>query len=375
MISTRTVLTACFLSFLFNGVVPLAVANDTLTPRSLHTSKQGNQYAGGSSVVIEKKVAGDLIAAGGSISVTQEVAKDAALAGGTIAVYAPVAEDLRAFGGDLSFGNEIGGELVAAGGKILLSERGHVSGSANLSGGQINIEGRIDGDLHVKGGQLLINGRIGGDALLQAENITFGPTAVIEGDVHYASSHPPQRDPGAQIHGSIQSEALADEWELPESGKLLLMALPIFLFGQWLMGALLLLIWPTALRNAADIIRERPARALFMGLGVLLVVPPLAVLLMVTVLGIPLGLLLLLSYPIALSLAYLTVAYLLGMSVRRMLKQELKQSYAWQLLTLVAGMIVLGVVSFIPLLNFLLLLVVLSMGLGAWAMRVSRSPG
>ena len=59
-----------------------------------------------------------------------------------------------------------------------------MSGSANLSGGQINIEGRIDGDLHVKGGQLLINGRIGGDALLQAENITFGPTAVIEGDVH-----------------------------------------------------------------------------------------------------------------------------------------------------------------------------------------------
>jgi hypothetical protein len=38
-------------------------------------------------------------------------------------------------------------------------------------------------------------------------------------------------------------------------------------------------------------------------------------------------------------------------------------------------MIVLGVVSFIPLLNFLLLMVVLSMGLGAWAMRVSRSPG
>ena len=370
MISTRTALTACFLSFLFNGAVPLAVANNTLTPRSLLTSNQGNQYAGGSSVVIEKKVAGDLIAAGGSISVTQAVAKDAALAGGTIAIYAAVAEDLRAFGGDLSFGNEIGGELVAAGGKILLSERGHVSGSANLSGGQINIEGRIDGDLHVKGGQLLINGRIGGDALLQAENITFGPTAVIEGDVHYASSHPPQRDPGAQIHGSIQSEALADEWEMPESGKLLLMALPIFLFGQWLMGALLLLIWPAALRNAADIIRERPARALFMGLGVLL-----AVLLMVTVLGIPLGLLLLLSYPIVLTLAYLTVAYLLGMSVRRMLKQELKQSYAWQLLTLVAGMIVLGVVSFIPLLNFLLLLVVLSMGLGAWAMRVSRSPG
>ena len=139
MISTRSALTACFLSFLFNGAVSLAVANDTLTPRSLHTSKQGNQYAGGSSVVIEKKVAGDLIAAGGSISVTQAVAKDAVLAGGTIAVYAPVAEDLRAFGGDLSFGNEIGGELVAAGGKILLSERGHVSGSANLSGGQINI--------------------------------------------------------------------------------------------------------------------------------------------------------------------------------------------------------------------------------------------
>lgn len=92
-----------------------------------------------------------MIAAGGNISVTQALAKDAALAGGTIAVYAPVAEDVCAFGSKLSFGNEIGGELIAAGGKILLPERGLVSGSAKLSGGQINIAGRIDSDLHAKG--------------------------------------------------------------------------------------------------------------------------------------------------------------------------------------------------------------------------------
>lgn len=221
----------------------------------------------------------------------------------------------------------------------------------------------------------MINGRIGGDAIIQAEDITLGPAAVIEGDVRYASSHPPQRDPGAQIHGRINPEDIADEWEMPESGKLLLMALPIFLFGQWLMGALLLLVWPAALRSAADIVRERPARALLIGLDILLAVMPLAVLLMMTLLGIPLGLLLLLSNPIALTLAYLTIAYLLGLSVRLMLKQEVKHSYVWQLLTLIAGLIVLGVVSFIPLLNFLLLLVVSSTGLGAWAMRVSHPPG
>lgn len=56
MMSTRTTLTACCLFFLFNGAVHLTVANDTLPHPSAYTSEQGNQYAGGSSVVIEKKV-------------------------------------------------------------------------------------------------------------------------------------------------------------------------------------------------------------------------------------------------------------------------------------------------------------------------------
>jgi hypothetical protein len=150
---------------------------------------------------------------------------------------------------------------------------------------------------------------------------------------------------------------------------------PRFYFHQavWLGAAMLvgwlgLLLFPGFFQACTQAV-GLGWRSLGLGIGVLAAVPVIIVVAAVTLVGIPVSLMLLAAYLAALYLAKIWVGAFLG---RILLKPAGATKRDW-LLGLLVGLLVLTIVGFIPYLGALIRLLIICLGLGAFAWQLYRS--
>jgi hypothetical protein len=160
-------------------------------------------------------------------------------------------------------------------------------------------------------GNITVRGRVGGDVVAVLGSVQLEPGSIVDGDA-VAVGGALEQAPDATVHG--QSVSLSF---LPiRSGIPPMRALAITLFVAWLLsmltGGVLGLLFPRRLTRIAQTVAERAGWSLL--LGVLL--PPIAViaavLLMVTLIGIPVAFLLPLVYLFTLWIGTVAATYLLG---------------------------------------------------------------
>ena len=225
-------------------------------------------------------------------------------------------------------------------------------------------------------GNVTVHGHVGGDVVAVLGSVTLAPGAIVEGDA-VAVGGSLEQSPEATVHGKSVSLSF-----LPiRDGMPPLRALAIAVFAAWLlamfMGALLVLLFPGRLVVIAQTISERTGWSLLFGL----LLPPLAViaavLLIVTMIGIPVAVLLPLVYLFALWAGTVAATLLLG---SRLMRRPLGRGLAGPLFagTLTLGVLfgfgatftgmrgILGTLAcFFPLLGMLLVLSLSVIGSGA----------
>ncbi|HJV50793.1 MAG TPA: polymer-forming cytoskeletal protein [Noviherbaspirillum sp.] len=340
----------------------------------LQTSEAGNTYISGSDLVIATPVAADLFAAGGRVSVEREVGADAAVAGGSVTIRAPVRQDLRAAGGHVDIEGNTDGELVAAGGNVRVGEAAVVAGSAWLAGGDVTVAGKIGKGARIYAGNIAISGEIDGDAHLYGQQIKLLPGAIIRGGLFYTSPNELIRDPSAQVLGTLTHEPTPPEWS-KEHGPRRAMSWfhPFFVLSMLAAGMLLYVLFPAAALGPQRAIRQYPLRSLLLGLALVFTIPPVAILFMVTVIGLPIGFALLLLYPLSLMLGYLATAFLIGRQVATAAKQPEPASLKRYALFLLLALIVLSIAAAIPFLGGIVMIAAVVLGLGGWAVWIQTS--
>lgn len=342
-----------------------ALAQSTVSGTSTVVISGGrNVYAGGAQVRPDRPAEGDFMAAGGRVVLDQPVGGDAALAGGAVDVRAPVSGDLRAMGGDISVESSVGGELLVTGGQVSLRPGATVAGPARLYGGTVTIDGRIDGPLRAGAQKVTILGEVRGDAYIDAGAVVLGPRARLGGALIYASDAELERAPTATVAGGITRRPAAAGPGQPRppapAGPGAFIAGGIMSFFALLAcGAVFILLLPVFGRHAAARVRSEPWQALGLGFAMLVAVPVLAVLLFITLLGIPLGLAVLALYPVLLLAGFvvgvLFVAGWLPVALRNPAPARWGASVGWFAAALllvmlagavpVAGGIVVGLLS------------------------------
>ena len=138
-----------------------------------------------------------------------------------------------------------------------------------------------------------VTGRVDGDLIAVSDRAFLGPTARVGGDLLYGDERPVIAR-GARVGGKISNEDWADAangWGW------------VSLIGWWLavsvstliVGVLLVLLAPAALYAAERAVRERLGATVAWGVGIAIGVPLLAILALVTLVGIPFGVALLLA--------------------------------------------------------------------------------
>ena len=341
--------------------------------------------AGGALNVVEP-VAGDAFLAGGRVTVATQVEGDLVLAGGEVSVGGAIGDDLYGAGGEVQLDAIVGGNARLAGGDVTVGPATVVRGNAHLSGGRVRFEGSTEGGLEATAGQVVIDGTVQGDAEVRAETVEVGPHARIAGRLVARASQPPTVADGAVITGGVEFEESAfgemgtvegEHHPATESSSHGVGSF-LWIVGVFVAGVLFMLAFPAYAGRAADWIGREPLRSLALGFVILVCLPILAVLLLVTIVGIPLALILLLLYVLLLFLGWVTAALFLSRRGLRWWRRQQPVGTGLQLAALFAAVLVLWLLGRIPFVGGWVSFLALLLGIGAlvwqgWPRRAASS--
>lgn len=316
-------------------------------------------YMAGGSVVSVGNVAGDLFAAGGNVIISGDVESDAFIGGGNVSILSNIGDDLRVGGGTVVVNGKVEGDVAAGGGQVTLSGPG-VGGDAAIAGGIVHLDAPVEGDIFLAGGNIYINTSIGGNVKIEAEKITLGSSAVISGNLTYKSKEELTKETGAIIKGEITFTPI-----LNKDSK----APAAFFFSGFLLWKFFSLLACSLLfglifrRYSGEIVNLsflRPTLEIGRGIIFLIALPVISILLFVTLVGIPFGVLGLLSFLAIMLFVSIATPIVVG-SIAYSLLLKRDKEVSWKTIFLgVLLYVLLGLVPFIGwLIQFLLTLLTL----------------
>lgn len=320
-------LTSCLCSL--SPVSMFATNFDSGSEKIVSQPVKGDLYIGAGTVTVNAAIDGDLVAAGGTISLNDSVSGDVLIAGGTLVINGHVGDDIRAIGGTLTIGKNVSGDVVVAGGQVEISSgvtilgdliitggkalvNGIIKGKVSLRGGEIYVNGTVEQNLDVKGGKLYVNGTIRGPATLAAETIFIKRNAKFYQDVAYWHEGGPVNFGGALVSAKatfkpeLQLDMDGSRWYFIGFNSI------VFLF-VYLASVLLLLfvleyIFPAYFQKAGKAAEGDKVKLFGYGMLYLIGVPFVSIVLLVTVIGIPIGLFGLFFYIFSVALAHVITA-------------------------------------------------------------------
>ncbi|MDW7732578.1 MAG: hypothetical protein SCH66_09155 [Methanolobus sp.] len=308
-------------------------------------------YIAGNNIVITGTVMGDVVAAGGRVEVRGNITQDLTVMSGDVIVSGSVGDDIRVASGTLRMSGEVRDDLLSASGDAMVANGASIGGDLSFTSGQMQMLGSVAGDAMGSGGELTIGGQIEGNADLEAGELTILPGAGIGGDLRYMA--PESIDiPEGTVGGEVE---FVQGGERDEDGGIGVFSVLWWIFKYLVLtiiGLVVLAIWPGKMQLLADRTTVSPGKTFLIGFGLMLGAWVLAVLLLFTLVGIPIGVLILLMIAAVLYFARIITGMWIGKYVFSKVGRESKP---W--LELVLGVFILLLLSELPLVGWLVYLV------------------
>ncbi len=254
-------------------------------------------------------------------------------------------------------------DQVVLTGQLIVEEDRTVDAAAILNG-PASIEGTVREDVFVLNGDTEISGTVNGDVVVFKGDVTVRSGAEIGGDL--VTQGDPTVEEGATIRGSRTNVATKFDYDTEGfAGR----------FAWWLgytvsvliLGLLLLAFAPQLDEGVVEAIRARLGSSIGWGIALFFLLPIAAVILLVTVVGIPLGLFVLFALALIYTIGYTVATHGVGRLVMRTSSRYV---------AFLVGLVILRALALIPVVGGLLWLIATAWGLGllAVAIRAGHTP-
>ena len=210
---------------------------------------------------------------------------------------------------DITITGTVGKNVTDWSGHLISIPRAKSAEVATVGAGDASLDGHIGGDLLAFLGELEIDGSIGGNARIQGRRLTIGSGAVIAGATHFEGRNPAEVAAGAKLGSPI---VFVEHKHGPDRTSPLYYWHQVLMWGaSFVFGLALLLVAPGFFYDVANACKRVGPTS---GLGVLflLATPVAAVLICITIVGIPVGIATMLLYVIAVYSAQVFVGTWLG---------------------------------------------------------------
>ena len=311
-------------------------------------------------VLIEGTVTGDVVAAARRIEVSGTVEGNLLGFSETVAVSGVVNGTVLGAASSLDFlSSAVGSDLWVAGETLRIDDDARIEGNATVAAQTTSMDGLVGEDLYAFGETVELGGTLGQDLEAFAARVRLLGEAKVGGDVRYRTDNEDdlQVADAAQVGGEVVflgvPEPLRDRSRYA-TGAFYLWELA-WLAGGFIVGLVFLWLVPGArslsLGAGVDALKTSGV-----GLLTLVGVPIMAVLAGITLIGLPLSLIVILAWALALYLAQIVVASMVG----RMLLSG-SDSLAW---TLLAGLVVVTVAVNLPFIGGIISVVLTIVGVG-----------
>jgi len=325
-------------------------------------------FAFGDRVTISGTVNGDVYTAAGVVIVDGVVNGDLIAGGGSVFVRGEVVNDVRVVGGQVTISGDVGGNVTTGGGSVTFTDGSNVVGSVVAGAGALSLFGPIGKGITVGGGDITIGNSVAGDVIAGVGQLTLTSDANVQGDLKYWSSKKANVQTGAIVLGETIQNLPKDDMDIKEKREGLAKALVgisiglrlISLISSFIIGLLFIKFLPVYTQNVANKISSSFWSSFGVGFVAVLLTPFLFVMLLLTVVGIPIGFILLTIIFITLYISKIFVALALGNKVLKILNR--KFSIGW---TLVVGFVVYAILVSIPIVGFFVHILAVLVGLGA----------
>jgi len=324
-----------------------------------------NYYAAGNELELTSPMGADVIVAGRRIDIKQRVAGDILAAGWRVTLSGPADDDVRIAAAEIAITAPVTGDLTLAGGDVTLGPEAYVGGRSWVTGNTVRVAGTFDRELQIAGATVQISGETRQPLRVIADKLEILPGARVLAGMSYKSPTEARVAEGATVSGPItfdriQQREAQKAREFPTASSLL------FAFHLFFAGLLVILFLPRFETSVVETLRARPGRSLLAGFVLLVTTPVAALLLVVSVLGLPIGFVLAASYAVALFVGVLMTAFFIGDVEARLLNSGPIATRGQHALLLIAGVVTLAILR--SLLGGIVVFVCVLFGLGAVAL-------
>ncbi len=312
---------------------------------SVREEVTGDVYAASNAVIIAAPVHGDIFAAGDSVDISGQSDASVFAAGRSVTVSGNAKDDVRVAGNMVSLTATVTHDVFAAGSSIFLGPESSVGGDAYLGGSDITIAGTVRGTLHVAG-----------------EKVTIAKTAVIAGDV-ITYGKAPIIEEGSTIRGKTTTVAAKTRPE-EDRRQHAIGGLVRSAVSAALLAYALILLAPLSMTAAYARANSSPVRSGLLGLGIIILFFPLALILAITGIGFHLAALVGTTAIFLIVLGMGTSTTLLGAWLMKLITKK-DAPLTWQ--HAVIGGVAATLISITGGIGFIVLFVIFLLGLGATA--------
>lgn len=318
-------------------------------------------YIGGQDVLIAGTVKGDVYCMGANIEIVGTVEGDVLCAGQSIRVAGKVDGNVRIAGQQIDIAADVSGSATLLGDSVVLGRDGHIGRDITIAGDRISLEGTVGRDVMAKSQNFTLFGTVGRTANVTAGAIILATTAHINGDFNYKSKNEAGVAKAAIIGGATHyTSDTTNQAEL--TVRSILSNALFMLIALLILGWALVLVAPGKLDTASQTLQKRPLGSFGLGVLAFIAMPIIAVGLLITGIGLPLGIVLLCGWIIATLVALPVAGYTFGWLLTRQFNWPLRGR---RLANVTIGVALLVVISVIPAVGFVFVLVSGAASIGA----------
>jgi len=300
-------------------------------------------YVFGNSVVVDGTIKGDLIGAAQSLTINGTVEGNVRFAAETIVIN-----------------GDIGRMLTVAGAKVQVNKP--VAWGIMAAGAEVLIKAEQPEDVNVFAANVGVIGNIGGNLYLTAEKISLAPNIEVAGNFEYVETE--------KSIDNIDSLLVSGQTVMSENqrnkdfdrvmAQMFLLTRVFYFLGLLLLAFVMLGFMKLFTITVSAVLQKEYLKCFNRGFWWLILVPVAAVLLLVTIIGLPLGIIGLTLWLIAMYVSKVFAALAIGAYI---LKEDVKKGKLyWPMLL---GLLVVVILTSLPFVGFLLNLMISTAGLGA----------
>ena len=318
-----------------------------------------NVYLAENDLNLNNSIYGDAFFVSNNVAINGLVDKDLSVISSDFMLTGTVGDDLRVLSSSINIEGYVFNEVLLYGSYVSISNSSILGGPVKIYANAVTIDGVIKGDAKVYADRIVFNGIIEKDAYFESDDLIMGPDAQVLGN--FISSKDLEIN-SSNVHGQvIDSDVKENDGFI---GKLISFLMLV------VVGFVVLLVARKFAVRTTDAIQKRSFASFLAGLIILIATPIVAVLLLITIIGVPLAILLFIAYGLVIFLGAIYGVFAIGKGILMIIDHKKKSL----LLSMILGALLFTLISFVPAIFTLVVIIAIVFGIGGFWIALRNKP-